>query len=233
MRISMPSGNNEDYINAARLIDAIGSAPWLPEHLRSWTPGLFLDRGVHKKQPTRAQMRSLLQDVERAAALLGHALEPGPIREFLEGHANGPFPNLSQLHSDLGDLAARARRAADSEALATKSGLTKPGPGKAVLAGAILPKTYCALLVSETWRYLHGVEPRPKTQKALAAAEALWSAADGDPHSCGDEPLARWRHHFALARKADQKELRAEHRRHLVERESWWNLLHGSTDRVA
>jgi hypothetical protein len=229
----MASANIEDFETAARLIATDRMAPWLPEHLRSWAPSLFLDRWVAEKQPTRRQMRLILQHVEDAAALLGRALGSAPVREFLEDYSNGPFPNLSQLRSDLGGLAARARRAADSEALATKSGLTKPGRGKAAPAGAISPTTYCALLVSETWRYLHGVEPRPKTQKALAAAEALWCAAGGDPHSCGDEPLARWRHHFALARKADQKELRAEHRRHLVERERRWNLLHGSTDRAA
>ena len=93
--------------------------------------------------------------------------------------------------------------------------------------------TFCALMVSETWNHLHGAEPLPKNQKALAAAEALWHAAGGDVHPLGEEPLARWPHHFRLAHKADQKKLRAEYRRHLVEGERSWNWLHGSADRVA
>jgi hypothetical protein len=229
----MPSGNIEAYINAASLIDADGSAPWLPEHLRSWAPSLFLDRWVAEKQPTRRQMRLILQRVEDAATLLGRALGSAPVREFLEGPPYGPFPNLGHLTHDLSDLADRAARANDSEALATKSGVTRPGRGKAMPAGAISPMTYCALLVSETWNHLHGAEPLPKNQKALAAAEALWRAAGGDARPLGEEPLARWRHHFRLAHKADQKRLRAEYRRHLVEGERSWNWLHGSADRAA
>jgi hypothetical protein len=136
MRFHMASANIEDFETVARLIATDRMAPWLPEHLRSWAPSLFLDRWVAEKQPTRRQMRLILQRVEDAATLLGRALGSAPVREFLEGPPYGPFPNLGHLTHDLSDLADRAARANDSEALATKSGVTKPGRGKAAPARA-------------------------------------------------------------------------------------------------
>ena len=233
MPFRMASTNIEDFEAAARLIATDRMAPWLPKHLRSWAPSLFLDRWVAEKQPTRRQMRLILQHVEDAAALLGRALGSAPVREFLEVTPHGPFTNIGHLTHDLSDLADRAAWTNDSEALATKPGVTKPGRGKAAPASAISPMTFCALMVSETWNHLHGAEPLPKNQKARAAAEALWCAAGGDAHLLGEEPLARWRHHFRLAHKADQKKLRADYRRHLVEGERSWRSLHGSADRVA
>ena len=93
--------------------------------------------------------------------------------------------------------------------------------------------THCTVMISEIWKYLHGVEPPLKSQRALAAAEACWRFAGCDPHPCGEEPLARWRYHFLLARQAEQIALRAEYRRLLVESERWWNFLKGPSDEAA
>ena len=102
------------------------------------------------------------------------------------------------------------------ESLKTETGGTKYGAGRAITPGAITPKTYCALIVSEAWRSCHGETPRPKNVRARKAAELLWRAADGDGHFGQEEPLARWRRHFQLANCAGQSHLRATIRRHLA-----------------
>ena len=233
MGIFLPSSNIDDFVQVARLIGGDSMPPWLPEHLRKWTGSLFLDRWVAKKQPTRAEMRSILQHVQSSAELLIRSLGSAPVREFLEATPNSPFSNIGQLTHDLEALVLRAYLANNSAALATKAGTTKAGRGKAAPISAISPPVYCALIVSETWKFFRGVAPLPKNLRAMAAAETLWRAAGGDARERGEEPHARWRHHFKTARTVPAEDLRAECRRHLVESEQFWKLLNGSAEEVA
>ena len=233
MPIFMPSSKIDDFVHVARLIGGDRMPAWLPEQLRKWTGSIFLDRWVEMKQPTRAEMRLILRRVQNAAELAARALGSATAREFLEAAPNRPFANIGRLIYDLEDLARRAVRANNSAALATEAGKTKSGRGKAAPTGAISPPIYCALIILETWKFVHGVEPLPKNQKAAAAAEALWRAAGGDAHSCGEEPFARWRHHFKAARIVPAYDLRAEYRRHLVESDHSCRLLHASAEEAA
>jgi hypothetical protein len=233
MGVFLPSNNINDFVRVAGLIGADSAPPWLPEHLRKWTGTLILDRWVEIKQPTRAEMRSILQHVQSAAQLLIRALGSAPVREFLEAAPNSPFSNIGHLTHDLEALVLRAYQANNSAALVTGKGTTKAGRGKALPIAAISPPVYCALIVSETWRFFRGVAPAPKNLRAGAAAETLWRAAGGDVREYGEEPLARWRHHFKTAQTVPAEDLRAKCRRHLVESERFWKLLNDSAEEVA
>ena len=78
-----------------------------------------------------------------------------------------------------------------------------------------------------------GLSRRRRSHKAAEAAEAYWLTAGGQAHSSGDEPLASWRYHFRLARENKMKTITAEYRRHLVENDRSWKLLHGFFDEAA
>jgi hypothetical protein len=218
-RIRRPSSNPADYETIARLIAPDGSPAWLADHFRAWVGSLFLDRGIEATQPTRAEMRSLLGQAADAAETLCLALEFVPVRDFLEGPRNESLPDARELSGRLSDLAARARRAMSSDTLATKRGVTKPGPGKALPAHATSPETYCAILISEAWKYLRGEEPPDKNTRVLQAAELLWRAAGGAGSFQGEEPYAKWRSYFKAARRSEATQLRLEIRRHLGERQ--------------
>jgi hypothetical protein len=134
----------------------------------------------------------------------------------------------------LAGSAAHARTpGAASRALATEAGVTKAGSGRARSDASVSAQTYCAMIISETWKFIHGAEPPANCHRAAEAAEAYWRAAGGDPHSVGEEPLARWRYHFELARDNKVKTITAEYRRHLVENERSWKLLHGFSEEAA
>ncbi len=175
----------------------------------------------------------MLGRFEAAALEVIEGLESPWIREFLEAEPQSPFTDPELIIRVLEDLADRADQAWASPALTTDAGATKPGSGKARSVASVSAQTYCALLILETWKFFHGAEPRTKNRKAVAAAEAYWRAAGGTPHSCGDEPLVCWYYHFKLARKHKAKALTAEYRRHLVENDRSWKLLHGFLEEAA
>jgi hypothetical protein len=132
-------------------------------------------------------MRSHLREVENASSLLTEALEPSWVREFLDAQPDGPLGDFEGLRRALDDLGYRARQAQRCPDLATASGATRPGPGKARPEG-LSPRTLCAIVISEAWKHVHGAYPSPKNRRAMDAAEAYWRAAGGEAHSCGDEP---------------------------------------------
>jgi hypothetical protein len=100
--------------------------------------------------------------------------------------------------------------------LVTKDGKTKAGRNKAEPPGYFPPKTLCAALILEAWRFIHGFAPAPKNQTAAAAAELYWNVSigrvsiepakaalerivDQEPKSWGDR-LNGWRHHLKQAK---------------------------------
>ncbi len=209
------------FITVARIVWGGDAPTWLAEQLWRWCREVCHVRDVDNLRPTRAKMKSTLLEVEEALSLVMEALESPWVREFLDGSSNGPIVDPDQLISGLVDLWDRAAEAQNFPALATKSGGTKPGPGKAKLE-AISPHVVCAILISEAWKHVHGVEPRPKNRRLREAAEAYWKAIGGGGHYYGEEPLALWRHHFKKAASTPAKELRTEWRRHLVLSELDW-----------
>jgi hypothetical protein len=228
MRAPMSSRTPEHFVEVARLISGDTFPEWLPWLLHCWVTDLFRELWVEQhRRPTRAQIRRRLGRLVKATLLVSEELEPGSLREYLETELNSPLCEPERIISELEDLAVRADRAMASSRLAGESGVTRPGSGKARPAASVPPKTYCALLILETWKFFHGTEPLPKSRKAAEAAELYWRAAGGDTHSSDDEPLARWRYHFKLARPHGVKSLTAEYRRHLVENDRSWKLLYG------
>jgi hypothetical protein len=194
-----PSVNQSDFEIIARLVVGDIAPAWLTKSLMNRAGSLFLDRHVYQKQPTRAEMRDNLEHILKGDVGIGDFDSSGPVVEFITA-----FGEASEKS---------CRRALKS--LQTEGGATKPGPRKAIPPTGIAPKTYCALIIAEAWEKFHGIRPRQKSARAGQAAELLWRAARGEANFDGEEPNARWRYHFRLADRAEQRELRMEFRRQL------------------
>ena len=227
MRTRTSSFTFERFLHVARLIAGDEAPGWLPHLLHSWICDLRQARVLGQERPTRTQMRERLSCVEAAALLIIEELESPWVPEFLGADPNDISPERDMIIRVLEDLADRARRASTSRALATETGATKAGSGRARSAASVSAQTYCAMIILETWGFIHGAEPPPKNHRAAEAAEAYWRAAGGEPHSVGEEPLACWHYHFQLASQNKARIMTAEYRRHLVENDRSWKMLHG------
>jgi hypothetical protein len=146
-------------------------------------------------------MRERLSRFEAAASLITEELASPWVPEFLGADPNDASPERDTIIWVLEDLADRANRASASRALVTEAGATKADSGRARSDASVSAQTYCAMIILETWKFIHGAEPPAKSHRAAAAAEMYWRAAGGDRHSVGEEPLACWRYHFRLARE--------------------------------
>ena len=219
----------DPFINVARLICNGDPPPWLADQLWRWNGSLYQDRRVEEIRPTRAEMRGTLLEVEEAALLLREALAPSWVREFLEASLFGPIADPEGLIWALGDLQERATQVRTG--LATKAGVTRPGPGKARPEG-MSPRTLCAIMIWEAWKHVRGAAPSAKNRRAAKAAEAYWRTAGGEAHHFGKEPLAIWRHHFKRAAASRAKDFRTEWRRHLNEAERRWIRQNSASDAV-
>jgi hypothetical protein len=166
-------------------------------------------------------MRKSLDEVDAALSVLTEALAPSWVREFLDASPSGPIDEPQRLIHALEDLQDRSFHAQNSSDLATKAGVTKPGPGKA-RPERMSPHTLCAIMIWEAWKHVHKAEPKPKSPRAAEAAEAYWRAAGGEAHCSGEEPLAFWRQHLKKASDFGMKNFRMEWRRHLNEAERRW-----------
>jgi hypothetical protein len=151
---------------------------WLAEQLWRWNRFLYQDRMVEESRRSRAQMRKSLDEVDAALSVLTEALAPSWVREFLDASPRGPIDEPERLIGALEDLQDRSFHAQNSSDLATKAGVTKPGPGKARPEG-MSPHTLCATMIWEAWRHVHTAAPKPKSRRAAEAAEAYWRAAGG------------------------------------------------------
>jgi hypothetical protein len=210
---------------AAGLIAPTNAPPWLATLLRDWVPTLMLDRAVHNAQPTKAKMREQLTQIADAAAILQRALRDSPTKEFLELEGSVRIENIGGLDHTLRVIGERATVAAASPRISATSTMAKRGSGKALPANAFSPKTLCAVIISEVWKYLRGAYPAPRNVKAAAAAEAFWLASGGITRSWGSDPLSSWNYHFKKARSPAANELRQEVRRHCVEHSHSYQML--------
>ena len=167
-------------------------------------------------QPSRAEMRAILTKVAEAASVLVTALGSSAIVEFLDLGADEPLLAPGNLRAPLLDIRDRAAAASRSPTLVDSKGRTKAGRGRALPKAGISAKTYCALLIAETWLYFRGDYPPPGNKKAKEAANIYWRLAGGEGHWGEDT----WRRHFREAsgdQSAEIKSLRAEYQRHLRE----------------
>ncbi len=66
----------------------------------------------------------------------------------------------------------------------------------------LLPKSFCALVIAETWAFVRGTLPAVRNQEAAAAAQAYWLACGGTRKGWGSDPRTGWSHYFRDARSA-------------------------------
>ena len=119
----------DPFTNVARLICSGDAPPWLAEQLWCFNRWLYQDRHVEEILPTRARTRSNLRKIEEGSFRLALALQGPWVQEFLDGSPDGPV--VERRIRELEDLSYRAGLARNCPALATKSGATRPGPGRA------------------------------------------------------------------------------------------------------
>ena len=125
----------------------------------------------------------------------------------------------------LRDLGARATRALASPELATAAGKTKAGKGVALPPGAVHAASFCAVIVVEAWKHVHGAYPGPRNAKAAAAAEAYWTACGNTRNSWGANPLNAWRRRFEEAMSPSYDSPRGEIVRTILEAEHIVSLM--------
>jgi hypothetical protein len=192
---------------------------WLKEHLRRWLP--MHAYAVDVWQPSRAEMRANLNKVGEAASVLIKALRSSAIVEFLDLGAEEPLRAPGNLQAPLVDIRDRGAAASRSPALVDSKGRTKAGRGRALPKAGISAKTYCALLIAETWLYFNDNYPLPRNKQAEKAADIYWRLAGGERH-WGVDKLIAWRRHFREACADESEEIksrRAGYQCHLRESE--------------
>lgn len=232
MRAPTSSPMLEQFGCIARLIADDKAPKWLPRLLHSRICDLRQTLALERERPTRRQMRRKLRGLRAAAARMIEEFSSPWIPEFLGADLSEPREGgaLVQLFENLVyavDLVGASR------ALTTEAGFTKAGSGRARSAASLSARTYCAMIIVDTWKFIHGADPLPNSRRAAEAAEAYWRAAGGDPRATGEEPLASWRYHIRLAIEIKTRTMTAEYRRHLVENDRSWKLLHGLLEEAA
>jgi len=225
----VPTDEESAFVEVARLVVGAEPPPWLAAQFYTSAASLRLVRLMDEKRPTRAMMKKWLADVKDAALLLRWALVDPPTVEFLESEGRGLIENPFRLMRELQDLADRAERAATP--LSTSAGTTKAGRLRAVVRDGIPAKLYCAALIAETWTFFHHMEPKPRSQRAAAAADAYWLATDGDMAGWATNPLNRWRPYFQKAQVPAVAVVREEWRRRLFEYDRQAQVLRSGNNR--
>ena len=155
-------------------------------------------------------------EFSKAAAWVEKALTDTAFMEFLERAGGVKFEGLGGLQKALQIAAKQAQVVAQGPELVTKVGVTKSGAGRALPPGGIPPKPFCAILIVEAWKFLHGDYPAPRNQRAAAAAHAYWLASGGTNDGWSGNPHGAWRPIFQVARKLQAVELHADIQRRLM-----------------
>jgi hypothetical protein len=123
--------------------------------------------------------------------------------------------NFQEKFADLGGLLRTMRNYAHLSAmspdLSDSTGKTKSGRGNTPVLGADNPKVFCALVVAEAWKFVHGDYPPPRSELAAKAALALWSVSGGEePQGWGAKRERAWRPYFEKAQNPVQVSKRVE-----------------------
>jgi hypothetical protein len=162
-------------------------------------------------QPTKTVMIRQLTAIRDAADLLDIALRDPMTRAFLERDCGVDIDNkFSGLQDALQFIAVQAHNSARSPLLTTKGGKAKSGRGKAQLPGTYSPKIFCAVVIAEAWKFLHGKYPASVSKKAAEAAEAYWLVSGGATAGWGNDRLGAWRPYFEKARRPEVANERAK-----------------------
>ena len=193
-----------------RLIAPADTPRWLTKYLVHWSTPLASKFSVALLQPTKTEMKKQLTNIGNAADLLNNVLSDPMTRAFLEREFHFEIDKeFAGFRRALPLIAARAHKAARSPALSKQSGKTRRGRGKALLPGTYNPKIFCALVIAEAWKFIHGKYPTPVNRTAANAAEDYWQASGGSTDGWNDR-LGAWRPYFQNARGPQVAVERAE-----------------------
>ena len=189
---------------------------WLGEHLLTWAHDVAVCLSMEALQQKRAELTENLRKFREAAAFMRHGLDELSICQFLSAGADAPLDAPYKFQIVLNELENRAANAGNSPNLVNEKGRVKAGTGRAMPDGAISGQAYCALVIAEAWKKIHGKYPAPRNTNAIEATNLYWHLIGGKrPPSWGDDHLMAWRHHLRKAITISNVRDRAEIRRHM------------------
>jgi|SRR5580698_605993 hypothetical protein len=189
---------------------------WLGEHLLTWAHEVAVCLSMEQFQQKRAELTEDLRKIRKAAAFMRQRLDELSVCQFLSASGDEPLDAPYKFQIVLSELEIRAANAVNSPNLVDDKGKVKAGTGRAMPEGTISAHTYCALLIAEAWKKIHGKHPAPRNRNALEATDLYWHLVGGKrPPSWGDDHLMAWRHHLKQATTISNVRDRAEIRRHM------------------
>jgi len=189
---------------------------WLGEHLLTWAHEAAVCLSMEPFQQKRAELTQNLRKFREAAAFMRHGLDELSICQFLSAGAVAPLDDPCKFQIVLSELENRAADAVNSSNLVDDKGKVKAGTGRAMPDGAISGQVYCALVIAEAWKKIHGKYPAPRNTNAIEATNLYWHLIGGKRRqSWGNDHLTAWRHHLRKAKTISNVRDRAEIRRHM------------------
>src|SRR5208282_1135933 len=89
----LPLTDHDAFVNIARLIVGRYSpaCTWLAESLRKRAGSVFLDRHVHTTQPSRAEVRKVVERMLHGDLPEDNLLREDPVMQYLDAFGEGPI----------------------------------------------------------------------------------------------------------------------------------------------
>jgi hypothetical protein len=166
------------------------------------------DRAVQEKALSKAQLKRQLLKTKKAIDQIKLLVDDTLTMAFIQLESDVNINSVS-LQIDLISLNKAIDLSLFSPMIAKPGGRTKKGRGKALPRIALAPKSFCALVIAETWLFTRGDRPVPGNLKAAAAAQGYWLATGGTS-GWGTAPLSSWAYHFREAASETTASLREE-----------------------
>jgi hypothetical protein len=215
----MTTLGSQSFAEVARLIAPKDTPSWLPDLLAAYGREIAQDRDILEALPSKAAMRNRLLDSKEAAERIISLLNDQMTIFFMYTESGIRLQNAVQFESQLKQFVKATELAAASPMVAAAGGKTKRGRGKAMVRTAPLPKSFCALVIAETWRFARRRRPAPRNQEAASAAQAYWLACGGTAKGWGADRRTGWSYYFRDARSGSMRMMRADVRQKCTENE--------------
>jgi hypothetical protein len=205
-----PEHQDEDFQPIAQLVTP-NPPKWFKEYLHFFYWSVRTNSALEEEQPSRAELLRTLAEVKNAAEILMNALGRPVVLQILGTVRPVSIAAVLFLLGTLRAVYEQASNASQSPILVKEDGRARSGQGRAFAAQTISARTYCALVIAESWKHFNGDYPPPRNRKAAEAAELLWQASIGKRSGYGGtDVLAAWRPHFKKARSSEAEGKRAE-----------------------
>ena len=160
------------FANVARLIAPSNTPPWLAELLHDYGLQIAKERELQELFPYKKDLRTKLLEAKQAVERITSLLNDAMTMVFVEAESNIKIKNIVELKNNLKELVKAVELAAASPAISGPEGKTKKGAGKAMARTTLLPKTFCALVVAESWLAVRRRRSALRNKEAAAAAHA-------------------------------------------------------------